>query len=372
MPGDDEPWSDVRVPPLALALQATTVAALVGGTAAFVALDKQVSLSVDGHTRQVRTFGSTVADVLARSGVQVGPHDTVAPAPDTRLTDGALVAVRTGRLLTLTVDGVPRQVWVTAQNVDEALAQLGLRAEGAYLSASRSRAIPRDGLLLELRLPKQVTVVADGQQRSLVTTAATVGGALAEAGVALGGDDRTDVPVGADLRDGMTITVTRISGTTSSAEAPVPFATVTRDDPGLPQGQRQVVQRGQQGRKVQTFRDLFVDGKLTERVLLAESVTQPPVDQVVAVGSGAPAPAPAAAADGLNWAALARCESGGNPRAVNGAGYYGLYQFSLSTWRSVGGTGNPIDASPAEQTARAQALYARSGRSPWPVCGRLL
>ncbi len=76
--------------------------------------------------------------------------------------------------------------------------------------------------------------------------------------------------------------------------------------------------------------------------------------------------------EGLNWAALARCESGGNPRAVNPAGYYGLYQFSPSTWRSVGGSGLPSRASRAEQTNRAQTLFRRSGSSPWPNCGRHL
>ena len=75
----------------------------------------------------------------------------------------------------------------------------------------------------------------------------------------------------------------------------------------------------------------------------------------------------------MNWAALAQCESGGDPHAFGGGGrYFGLYQFSVGTWASVGGSGNPASASPAEQTARAQALYARAGRSPWPVCGRYL
>jgi soluble lytic murein transglycosylase-like protein len=78
-------------------------------------------------------------------------------------------------------------------------------------------------------------------------------------------------------------------------------------------------------------------------------------------------------ADGLDWGALARCESGGNPRAVSSTGKYrGLYQFSISTWRGVGGAGDPIDASPAEQTYRAKILYNRSGRGSWPVCGRYL
>jgi peptidoglycan hydrolase-like protein with peptidoglycan-binding domain len=71
----------------------------------------------------------------------------------------------------------------------------------------------------------------------------------------------------------------------------------------------------------------------------------------------------------LNWRALARCESGGNPRAVNPSGYYGLYQFSRSTWRSVGGHGLPSRASSAEQTRRARILFSRTGARSWPHCG---
>ena len=69
--------------------------------------------------------------------------------------------------------------------------------------------------------------------------------------------------------------------------------------------------------------------------------------------------------------AIASCESGGDPTAVDASGtYYGLYQFDLGTWASVGGSGNPAEASPEEQTYRASLLYARAGSSPWPVCGQ--
>lgn len=68
--------------------------------------------------------------------------------------------------------------------------------------------------------------------------------------------------------------------------------------------------------------------------------------------------------------AIALCESGGNPRAVGGGGAYrGKYQFSYSTWASVGGSGDPAAAPEAEQDRRAAILYARSGPSQWPVCG---
>ena len=68
--------------------------------------------------------------------------------------------------------------------------------------------------------------------------------------------------------------------------------------------------------------------------------------------------------------AIAACESGGNPSTETGNGFYGKYQFTQSTWESVGGTGNPAAASEAEQDRRAAALYAQQGASPWPVCGR--
>ena len=68
------------------------------------------------------------------------------------------------------------------------------------------------------------------------------------------------------------------------------------------------------------------------------------------------------------WAAIASCESGGNWSTNTGNGYYGGLQFSLSSWRAVGGTGLPSDASASEQIARAQALQARSGWGNWPVC----
>jgi ferric-dicitrate binding protein FerR (iron transport regulator) len=83
---------------------------------------------------------------------------------------------------------------------------------------------------------------------------------------------------------------------------------------------------------------------------------------------------------GGGWAALRRCESGGNYGAVSASGTYrGAYQFSRSTWNAVAARSyphlvgvDPAAASPADQDAMALALYRSSGASPWPHCGRHL
>jgi hypothetical protein len=70
-------------------------------------------------------------------------------------------------------------------------------------------------------------------------------------------------------------------------------------------------------------------------------------------------------------AAIARCESGGDPSAISASGMYrGKYQFSLATWQTVGGKGDPAQASETEQDRRAAILYHRHGPGQWPVCGR--
>lgn len=70
------------------------------------------------------------------------------------------------------------------------------------------------------------------------------------------------------------------------------------------------------------------------------------------------------------WEKLRFCESTHNYRAISPTGKYrGAYQFDFATWQTVGGTGDPAAAPPAEQDARARELYARRGHEPWPECG---
>jgi uncharacterized protein YabE (DUF348 family) len=362
------------------------VTALLASGVAFTATVKTATLVLDGQAREVAFRGDTVGDMLEAAGLSAGEHDLLVPAVTSDLEDGAQVALRRGRQVELVIDGAPQQVWVTATSVDEVLDQIGLREQNLALSASRSREIPLDGLRLEVRTPKRIAVLVDNATQERDTTAVTVGDALAEAGVVTDADDRLSVPASDPVTAGLQIQVFRVAVDRVEQDVATPFETDGRPDAGLLEGESKELTAGKEGLVRNTVKRVLVDGVLESSTVLTSTPITAPVTRVVAVGTKprppapkpAPAPAPAprtgtAGADGLNWPALARCESGGNPRAVSSGGRYrGLYQFSLATWRGVGGSGDPIDNSAEEQLFRAKVLYNRSGAGQWPSCGRLL
>ena len=72
------------------------------------------------------------------------------------------------------------------------------------------------------------------------------------------------------------------------------------------------------------------------------------------------------------WDQLAECESNGDWQANTGNGYYGGLQFSLRSWRWVGGEGMPHEATKAEQIHRAEHLLELQGWVAWPACSAML
>ncbi|MEU0193325.1 ubiquitin-like domain-containing protein [Streptomyces afghaniensis] len=349
--------------------QALVVAFLAGGTTAFVAKDKAIELNVDGKARTLHTFADDVTELLAEEGVDVGAHDVVAPGPGTEIASGDEVAVHYGRPVRLTLDGQRSEVWTTAHTVAGALRQLGVRQEGAYVSTSRSRRIGREGLALDVRTERTVTIMADGRARTVRTNAATVREAVEEAGITLRGQDTTSVPQGSFPRDGQTVTVLRITGGKEVREEPIPFQVRRTDDPTLFRGTEVVEEAGRPGLRRVTYSLRTVNGVKQKPRRISSEVVREPRPQLVKVGTK-PRPMSVQGADHLDWQGLAACESGGRPDAVDSSGTYGgLYQFDTHTWQALGGTGRPQDAPAAEQTYRAKKLYVRRGASPWPHCG---
>ncbi|MEZ0112281.1 uncharacterized protein YabE (DUF348 family) [Catenulispora sp. EB89] len=355
------------------AVQGTVLLGLVGAAGAYVGFEKTVHLTVDGQERTIHTFDGKVADVLKAQGIVTDAHDQVAPAPGDTLVDGEQISVRYGRQLDVTVDGKDQQIWSTATTVSEALGDMGVRGgANPYLSVNRDQAIGRQGLAFQVRTERHVNILVDGRSIPVDTTAQTVAQAMAQANVTLSGQDTASPDPASFPADGENITVERVTGTQETKQVPIDFSTTEQSDPSSYVGSRTTLTEGVPGVQQVVYAYLTVNGVKQAPKIVSKTITKAPVNAVVKVGTKA-VPNTVAGADNLNWAGVAECESGGNPKSVGGGGlYFGLYQFSVSTWAAMGGSGLPSNATPAEQTYRAKLLYVRSGAGQWPVCGRNL
>ena len=379
MPGEHDLWSIVINRPVRRIAQAAVVTTLIAGAIGVSHLDKSVTLSVDGKTSTVHAFGSTVGDILSKQDITVGSHDVVVPAPNTPVSDGQKVVVRYGRKLTVTIDGQTREYWTTATTVNAALQELGIRADSAKLSASRSQTLGRQGLVLSVTTPKDVVVRVDGKNLTGTSTGATVSDVLTELGVTQDSDDRVKPGLTTAVTDGLKIAVQRVTATQIKSTVAIAAPVTKKSDSSLYEGQTKVITAGRDGAKVVTYKVTKVDGKVESKKAIGTTVTQKPLTRVLAVGTKARSSAPAPDAGdtsgaGINlsnaamWDRIAECESGGNWSINTGNGYYGGLQFDIQTWLGAGGgdfASRADLASRAEQITVANRVYADRGLQPW-------
>lgn len=370
---------------------AAATALLVAGTAAAAVGTsyRHVTVEVDGVAHDVSGFFTTAGDALSTAGVSVGAHDLVAPASDQRVASGDTVVVRTATEYDVTVDGNQTTAWSTAPSISGVLAALPASASSMAADRSYTRAempVAETG--------ETIHVIADGTTTDIVASSSEGTTAILEkAGVSAGPIDRVTL----ENKDGeTTLRVARVVRGTVSTTTEIPYETEEHEDAEAEEGTEKTVQEGVAGSEVTEAYQETIDGNVTVSAVLSTTRTEP-TKRVVSKGtkakktedtsassssgaassgsssSGSSAAAPAAVSgdDAAIWAAIAQCESGGNPSINTGNGYYGMYQFSLPTWRSVGGSGLPSDASVEEQTMRARMLQQRSGWGQWGCAYRL-
>jgi resuscitation-promoting factor RpfB len=353
---------------------AVVLLAVSGVTYGYSSMSTEVTLSLDGKERPVTTMGDTVGDVLRDEGIELAERDIVQPGLDESVNEGDKIAVLYSKPVELTVDGEKSTHWVTATDVQGALAQIGSTFTDSRLSTSRGMTISRSGAEIEVVTEKKLTFALAGKKPVTRNIAAlTVEEALSEVGVELDKRDVVRPKRAALVEDGDRIVFTDIEVRKRAVDDEVVPAPVKKvEDDSMLEGETEVVEEGATGLRDVTYRITVRNGDVVRRAVVTQQVTKEQTTRVVRIGTKEPAPATNYASGSTVWDRLAQCESGGNWAANTGNGYYGGVQFSASTWRSVGGTGLPHQHSREEQIKRAQILQSRAGWGQWPHCSAKL
>ena len=393
-----------------IAAQAVVITGLVGGTGAVVTMNKPVTLEVNGQAEEIRTFGGTVGDILDSHEIDVDKRDQVKPGVGTKVDRDMTITVNTAKKVALSVDGKETNEWTNANTVGQALADLGVDAKGADLNAKASQRLKEEGNDIDVTTSKDLTVVADGKDHKVSAAVGTAKEALKQTGVKLEKDDFLSVPMSADVSDGQVLTVNRVENKTVKDKQSIEAKVETKKSSSLYEGETKVESEGKDGQKQVTYKVKTINGEEVKKEKKDEKVLSEPETKVVLKGTKEKeAPADTGGSDsgdsgssdsgdsgsdsgdsstgggdsgssggtmsteeikamlggpGSKWYQVVQCESNFDPKASNGT-HFGLFQFLPQTWHSMGGSGNPADASPQEQFQRAKKLQAEAGWGQW-------
>ena len=346
---------------------------------AFIALNAQtitaddtriVQLSIDGEKQILPTRASTVKDLLKRLEIKLGRQDSIEPPLKTPIIeDNFKINIYRARPITI-VDGrrtVAILAALTSPKAVAAKAGIKLYPEDRVILAGADDAL-KEGIIGQKVTVDHATPIKlnlFGKTLNLRSHAKTVKELLKEQNVTEG--EFTVFPaLSTKIKKNSVVFVTNPGLKVELVEVSIPQGQTFVDDYNLPLGTTVVRSAGRAGKKVIVY--TTPKNKPGQKRVLQEITLSRPVNKVVARGRKIERTFNGSFEAAL--AALRSCE--GSYTSNTGNGYYGAYQYDLSTWANYGGYSNASQAPPIIQDQKAWETYSQRGWQPWPSCSRSL
>jgi resuscitation-promoting factor RpfB len=257
-----------------------------------IARAREVLLVIDGQQQTIRTPYSFPYDILRQQGITLSDNDTVWLDTMEVLPSEAVLwnlpvsSIAIARSLPITiVDGdTETQAFTTTRLIGDALFEAGITL---YLADEVSPPVSEpisENLRINITRAQPLIIQADGTEIQTRVQGGNVGEALAEAGIALVGLDRTEPTLETEVTAGMNIQVIRVTEEIVTQEEPIAYETSYVADDNLPLDTLQTQQAGQNGTLSIQTRVRYEDGVEVGREEINRSVTLAPQNEVIAYG----------------------------------------------------------------------------------------
>lgn len=215
------------------------------------------------------------------NGIEIAP-DAIVPK-----TAAAAFSIRTMNSYRLVddFDGSVQTIYTNARTVGEALQELSepLSAEAVVIPAGETAFA--DGMTIEITKPRALRIVADGKEIPVMSTGATVGQALARAGIPLQDGDFSLPAEAQPLPEDGLITVVRVREALSVAAVPLNYETQWTADDSKPLDTLDVQAEGRKGLKGTFTRVRYENGIAGEPVSSPERTLAEPVSARMTYGT---------------------------------------------------------------------------------------
>jgi uncharacterized protein YabE (DUF348 family) len=252
-----------------------------------------VTLLVDGQVYTLATpLQRLPADVLSEAGITLGANDRLlylgSPIPpDKPLPEAASYTLSVRRAVTLTlITPEGRQTFQTsALSVGQALTEAGFTLYTVDRFDPPAETPITAALTVNYQPSRQLVVIVDGRQIQVRSAAATIGQALAEAGVPLVGLDYSVPPETGPLPEDGQLRVVRVVEAVALNLKTIPFKTRTELSADLEIDQTALLQGGEQGLAISRLRTRSEDGMQISQETEGEIIVRPPQDRIMGIGT---------------------------------------------------------------------------------------
>ena len=229
----------------------------------YLAVQKTVTLVVEGRPEAVRTMSASVGELLDTQGIVLGSGDLVIPSTATPLADGMTVVVDHGFV---TESPLPPSadvgVWVM-EGMPEPYSVLAARSIENWFSA---------GEPVGSSDVAAVRVVVMGKDHDVLTSAATVRELLSAMGIEPDRDDRVLPSPGTHLESDSKVRYVQIEHRVREVEVPIPHTTFTTYSDDLNPGHVKLLRGGVDGLMLERYRVKIVNGEVASREVLSRTV----------------------------------------------------------------------------------------------------
>lgn len=188
---------------------------------------------------------------------------------------------------TINIDncGEKQTISLAKGTVEEVLNRTGIKlAENQSVSPSLNTVITGD-MNIYVYNTKTINLTTKGVEMSVRAPEGTVEDSLNILGYGITDDDILSVDRNAQIEDGMSITLKKVTYVDEVSTEKVAYDTVEKESDELTTGESEVTQNGVDGEKEVTKRCKYIDGKYDSTKVVGEKITKEPVDKIVVNGT---------------------------------------------------------------------------------------
>lgn len=333
-----------------------------------------VSVYVDDKQQIVTTDAGTVREVLSRADIPVSGEDIVEPGMNEEITSQIFnINIYRARPVLL-VDGDDEyrinSAYTSPRLIAENSEAVKVYDEDRFETELIKEFIREEHIGFKVFIDRATPVeVSMGNQTLEVRThAGTVSEMLDEQDIEMGENDIVRPALDTPVSEGLAVVITRVGFETVTEAETIDPPIETINDNNRPLGYEKVKEPGVAGVALVTYEVELRNGEEVKRKRIRRVIDEEPQPRVLIIGRQFSMEEA--------FAQLRFCEAGGDYTTNTGNGFYGAYQFDISTWQSNAPSEYanmlPSEAPASAQDQAALNLYNNRGWQPWPSCGASL